>query len=1034
MGEIQAQMVMSTALSCLHPEDSLWVAYQQMQQDDLQHLVVTGADGELQGIVTQTSLLQILDPIQLYETVEVLQQRICQLKVEHRECLQAEEEVSKLKAKLERQIIQQALQLKASNKALEQKLLEGQLTEQKLRMSEREIRGFFEAMTDVVIICDRSGQNIKIAPTHPEDLYQPDTDIVQQTLERLWDEEDSPKYLAQIQRALDTQQIVNFEYKLLNGEESVWFSAKISPITEDKVVWVSRDITERKSAEEELELAREQLEIRVQERTTQIKETNKILITEIRDRKRAEVERQKAETEVRIRAHQQEAIAQLGQRALVERDLESLMDEAVHLAARILQVEYSKVVEFLSNLDAFKLVAGFGWQKGAIVKSRVRATKDSQAGYTLHSSEQVVVSNLQAETRFNGSSLLHQHGVVSGMSVVIQGKQVPFGVLSVHTTRQRKFSQEDVNFLQAISNVLSNAVERQQAEEELSLFFLLSLDLFCIAGFDGYLKRINHHFEDLLGYTEAEFLARPLIEFVHPEDVEATMAMVEKLSDGSPVENFENRYRRQDGSYLWLSWSAIAPEAGFFYAVGRDITEHKRMDEALRNLVLGISSAKGKAFFQSLVAYLAKALDVEYAFVAELVDFEHELVRTVAVCIDGEITDNFNYDLANTPCAHVMDQRMCIYPQNVQQQFPLDTMLSEMEVESCLGIPLVNSAGQTLGLMAVMARKPLSNTRFMEEILQIFAVRAGSELERKQAQEALRESEEKFRQLAENIREVFYISKPDHSELLYISPAYESLFGRPCSSLYQQPQSWIEAIHPEDREFFRAAIQKQTDGVPLNQEYRIIKPDGKVRWIWGRSFPVSDESGQVYRIVGIAEDISKRKRAESLLLGQKQLLQMLATGASLQSVLDQLCNFIEAHAEGFSCSIVLADLEGDKETRGRGDAGTRGLGDGEDKGDKGDKMTRGRGDAGTRGLGDGEDKGDKGDKMTRGRGDAGTRRLGDTGNKKTIPNSPFPIPHSPSPITHSPFPIPHSPTTNNKGQRTNDKRQTTNNKGQRTKD
>ncbi|NER47686.1 MAG: PAS domain S-box protein [Symploca sp. SIO1A3] len=922
-GEIQAQMVMSTALGCLHPEDNLWVAYQQMQQDDLQHLVVTGTDGELQGIITQANLLQILDPMRLYDTVEVLRQQICQLEAEKKECLQGEEEVSKLKAKLERQIIKQAIQLKVNNQELEQKLLEGQLTEQKLRMSEREIRGFFEAMTDVVIICDRSGQNIKIAPTHPEYLYQSDTDIVQQTLERLWDEEESPKYLSQIQRALDTQQVVNFEYKLLNGKAPVWFSAKISPISEDRVVWVSRDITERKSAEEELELAREQLELRVQERTTQIKETNKILITEIRDRKRAEVERKQAETEVRIRAHQQEAIAQLGQRALVETDLESLMDEAVNLAARILRVEYSKVVEFLSNLDAFRLVAGFGWQKGAIVKSRVRATKDSQAGYTLHSSEQVVVSDLQAETRFNGSSLLQQHGVVSGMSIVIQGKQVPFGVLSVHTTQQRKFSQEDVNFLQAISNVLSNAVERQQAEEELNLFFLLSLDLFCIAGFDGYLKRINHHFEDLLGYTEAEFLVRPFLEFVHPEDVEATMAMVEKLSEGSPVENFENRYRCKDGSYLWLSWTAIAPEAGFFYAVGRDITEHKRMDEALRNLVLGISSAKGEAFFQSLVAYLAKALDVEYALVGELVDFQDERIKTVAVCIDGEITENFNYNLANTPCADLMERRMCIYPQNVQQQFPEDTMLSEMGIESYLGIPLVNSTGQILGLMAVMARKPLPNTRFMEEILQIFGVRAGSELERKKAQEALRESEEKFRQLAENIREVFYISKPDHSELLYISPAYESLFGRPCNSLYQQPQSWIEAIHPEDREFFRAAIQKQTDGVPLNQEYRIIKPDGQIRWIWGRSFPVIDQYGQVYRIVGIAEDISKRKRAESLLLGQKQVLQMLATGASLESVLDHLCHFIEVHAEGFSCSIVLADFEGDEETGGRRDKETR---------------------------------------------------------------------------------------------------------------
>ncbi|NEP12209.1 MAG: CBS domain-containing protein, partial [Symploca sp. SIO2C1] len=532
LGNTQAQMVMSKPLGCLHPEDNLWVAYQQMQQDYLRHLVVIGSAGELLGLVTQTSLLQILDPIELYRTVEVLQQQIYQLEAEQKECQQAEEEINKLKGELERLIIERAIELKVTNKELEQKVRDGQLTEQKLRMSEAEIRGFFEAMTDVVMICDRSGKNIKIAPTHPGKLYQPGTDVVKQTLDKLWDEENHYNYLTQINRALDTQQIINFEYRLVNGEKPVWLSAKISPISEDAVVWVARDITEKKWVEEQLEVAREELEIRVKERTNQIEETNEILLAEIRDRKRAEIERKKAETELRIRAHQQEAIAELGQRALAEMELDSLIKEAVNLAARILDVEYCKVAEFLSNLDSFRLVAGFGWQKGAIGQSIVRADKDSQSAYTLHSSEQVVVSDLQTENRFGGSSLLHQHDVVSGMSVVIQGKESPFGVLSVHTTKQRKFSQDDVNFLQAISNVLSTAVERQQAEEQLNLFFHLSLDLFCIAGFDGYLKRINPHFEDLLGYTEAEVLARPLIGFVHPEDVEATVVMVEQLSDG----------------------------------------------------------------------------------------------------------------------------------------------------------------------------------------------------------------------------------------------------------------------------------------------------------------------------------------------------------------------------------------------------------------------------------------------------------------------------------------------------------------------
>jgi PAS domain S-box-containing protein len=131
---------------------------------------------------------------------------------------------------------------------------------------------------------------------------------------------------------------------------------------------------------------------------------------------------------------------------------------------------------------------------------------------------------------------------------------------------------------------------------------------------------------------------------------------------------------------------------------------------------------------------------------------------------------------------------------------------------------------------------------------------------RKQSEQILRNSEERFRQLADNIREVFWITDVDKNKMIYVSPAYEQIWARKVEQLYASPWDWIEAIHPEDRErITNAALQKQTLG-KYDEEYRIIRPDGSERWIQDRAFPVLDDSGKAYRVVGIAEDITDRKQ------------------------------------------------------------------------------------------------------------------------------------------------------------------------------
>ena len=150
------------------------------------------------------------------------------------------------------------------------------------------------------------------------------------------------------------------------------------------------------------------------------------------------------------------------------------------------------------------------------------------------------------------------------------------------------------------------------------------------------------------------------------------------------------------------------------------------------------------------------------------------------------------------------------------------------------------------------------------------------------AQARLETSEAKFRQIAETIPEVFWIVSPDWRNVLYLSPAYERIWGRPAEALYENGMAWLDAVIDSDRPALLAAIPAPHTlarcAVVSFPDYQILRPDGQTRWISARAFPVRDEAGQIIHFTGIAEDITARKHAESELLAAKKAAE-LASGA-----------------------------------------------------------------------------------------------------------------------------------------------------------
>ena len=206
---------------------------------------------------------------------------------------------------------------------------------------------------------------------------------------------------------------------------------------------------------------------------------------------------------------------------------------------------------------------------------------------------------------------------------------------------------------------------------------------------------------------------------------------------------------------------------------------------------------------------------------------------------------------------------------------------------SGLDLPFIIVTGSVDEAVAVQVMKAGAHDCLMRSNLKRLSVSIEREVreaavrrEHRLAQERLRQSEERFRQMAESITEVFWLTNPQKSEVLYVSPGAEQIWGRTCRQLYAQPELWLEAIHPEDRRRIESALTQQALG-NYEREFRIVRPDGSVRWIRDRAFPIRNSSGEVYRIAGIAEDITERKQTEQELRHAKEFSENLIQTANV---------------------------------------------------------------------------------------------------------------------------------------------------------
>ncbi|GAB4537568.1 MAG: hypothetical protein Tsb0014_26450 [Pleurocapsa sp.] len=402
-----------------------------------------------------------------------------------------------------------------------------------------------------------------------------------------------------------------------------------------------------------------------------------------------------------------------------------------------------------------------------------------------------------------------------------------------------------------------------------------------VTDLEGRIIDYNPAAEKMLGYSCAEVIGKTPAMFHRPEE---SSQLTQNILASIQQNNFwsgEIVFIRKDGTE-GISETVVVPLENKFgqvvatVGINRDITEKKRREKILHNIMLGVSAKTGTAFFELLVKYLSQALDVEYAFISEVVEFTNNLngktqasrMRTIAGYGKGKLMDNFEYDLLGTPCEQVFKNQIVICCDRLQEKFPQDRFLVEMNAESYLGKSLFNSQGQNLGLIAVIDDKPLVDVKWMKEVIQIFAIRVSSELERRQAEYNLRQQAQIIDQIHDSV-----VATDLEGNITSWNKGAEKLFGYRVDEVLGRH---IGIVYSQGQQEF---LQNQIIA-PLTQqgaheiEVSMIKKSGK-RFDAHLSLSLrKDENHNVIGMIGYSRDVSDRKRAEKQLQSQMMRSQL----------------------------------------------------------------------------------------------------------------------------------------------------------------
>ncbi|MBD6616391.1 PAS domain S-box protein [Komarekiella sp. 'clone 1'] len=547
--------------------------------------------------------------------------------------------------------------------------------------------------------------------------------------------------------------------------------------------------------------------------------------------------------------------------------------------------------------------------------------------------KQQLVGIVSETTLLHAFDLVKVIGVVEGLQQYLQeptdeskptDQQIEEVCCQTHNYLKRLVEEESASVMQVNKELQRTLEELKVVEEELRLqneelsaarekvesqrqryqdLFEFAPDGYLVTDTTGIIIEANHAAATLLCVQQKYLVGKPLILFIAQPDHPTFIA---QLNSFQQTQDWEIYLQPRRGTPFPASISLAAVYDSRGRRVGWrwllcDITVRKQAEEVLRRATEELEKHVAERTAELVVSNTLlqeeiserqraeEALRQSEKLYRQLVESQTDMI--IRIDMQGKIT------FANTAACQTLGWQLDeLRGQSLSQFFHPDELPQAMQyVRAILSPPhCLNIREQRTLTVNGLRWFEWNLSAIKDETGEVFEVQGvGRDItERKQMEEALRESEEKFRHFAENTHALIWIGNPETGENLYVNPAYEKIWGRSCQSLRDQPNSWVDGVHPEDRDRLMAKLERQKRGEATSEEYRILQPDGSMRWIWDRGFAMQNEQGYVYSCGGVVEDITERKQAEES-LRQSEARLSLALEAAHMGIWD--CNLITNH-------------------------------------------------------------------------------------------------------------------------------------------
>ncbi|MFP8953677.1 PAS domain S-box protein [Natrialbaceae archaeon A-arb3/5] len=555
---------------------------------------------------------------------------------------------------------------------------------------------------------------------------------------------------------------------------------------------------------------------------------------------------------------QQELVADLGRQAFETGDLDELIHRAVTTVSDALDAEFAVVLESTPTDGQFLIRDGDGIDDDRIGTNTIDALHET----ALATDDPVIVDDLEASDRFDQPAFLPDDSIGSAVCVSIASSDGPWGVFAVYTTAMDAFSDADGTFVSAVANVLGSVVDRERANRRRDAEATLKDKIvetspigITIVGIDGEMRFANDRAEEIFGRSKERInelrFDDPKWDEIGPDGQPLSMEELpfpRIVDSDEPLFDQVSGVLRPDGQRVWISVN------------GAPLYDDHGDGDELDGVVFAI---------EDITDQFERSRELEQY--EKVVETAHEGIYV--------LDEERRFELVNDSFAD-----LTAFSRAELQGRHASTVFGEgfasIEAEQWSGSSEDTPPTFEETIDAGQGETRTVENRFVildedEDEKRIGVVRDVTD--RNQIEAALREKERRFRTLSEHLEEVVWLTGPDPTEYIYANPAYEDVFGVDRENLYDDGLSWLELVHSADRDRVRDSYTALPE-FSLDEEFRVIRPDGEQRWIHAQAIPVTDDEGTVEHIVGIDADVTARKERERKLEKYRTIIEAIDDG------------------------------------------------------------------------------------------------------------------------------------------------------------